>query len=98
MPVYVIVEIKINNQEMYAQYIKRVPPIVKKYGGRYLARGGQITELSGDWYPERLILLEFDSLARVRTWLASPEYAEVAPLRTRSTITKAVVIQGCSEP
>ena len=98
MSAYVIIEIKVLNQTMYDGYIDKVPPIVKQYGGRYLARGDQITPLAGDWHPERMILLEFDSLKQVQTWLASPEYAEIAPLRMRSTIGRAIVVESSSEP
>ena len=98
MSVYVVIEIKILDRDIYAHYIERVPLIVKKYGGRYLARGEQITVLSGDWHPERIILLEFDSLEKVRTWLVSPEYTEIAPLRTQSTVSKAIIVEGCPDP
>ena len=98
MSAYVIIEIKVLDQTVYDGYIDKVPSIVKKYGGKYLARGGQIIPLSGDWYPERMILLEFDSFEQVQKWLASPEYAEIAPLRIQSTIGKAIVIEGGSTP
>ena len=97
MAVYVVIEIKIINKNIYDEYIATVPAIVNKYGGQYLARGEQITGLSGDWHPERIILLKFDSQEKVREWLASPEYAEIAPLRTSSTISKAIIVEGVSE-
>jgi uncharacterized protein (DUF1330 family) len=97
MAVYVIIEIKILNKSMYDEYIAKVPAIVNKYGGQYLARGEQITELSGDWHPERIILLKFDSREQIRKWLTSPDYAEIAPLRTGSTISKAIAVEGISE-
>jgi uncharacterized protein (DUF1330 family) len=98
MSAYVIIEIKVLNQTVYDEYINKVPSIVKKYGGHYLARGGQIIPLSGDWHPERVILLEFDSFEQIQKWLASPEYAEIAPLRMQSTIGRAIVIESGSTP
>lgn len=98
MSAYVISEIKVLDQTVYDEYIVKVPSIVKKYGDHYLARGGQIILLSGDWHPERMILLEFDSFEQVQKWLASPEYAEIAPLRMQSTIGKAIVIESGSTP
>ena len=98
MSAYVIIEIKVLDPTIYDEYINKVPSTVKKYGGHYLARGGQIIPLSGDWHPERMILLEFDSLKQVQTWLASPEYAEIAPLRMRATIGRAIVVESNSEP
>jgi uncharacterized protein (DUF1330 family) len=57
MSVYLIIEIAVKNREMYLQYVQKVPPIIEKHGGRYLARGGAITPLMGDWNPERIILI-----------------------------------------
>ncbi len=52
MAVYVVIEIKILDRDMYNEYIAGVPAIVKKYGGQYLARSEQITGLIGDGLPE----------------------------------------------
>jgi uncharacterized protein (DUF1330 family) len=93
MTAHVVIEIKVIDKEMYALYMQQVPPIVKQFGGRYLVRAGKITTISGDWRPERVILLEFDSAAQVRKWLTSPEYAAVAPLREKPTISRAIVIE-----
>ena len=98
MAVYVVIEIKIINRNIYDEYIARVPAIVNKYGGQYLARGEQITGLSGGRHPERIILLKFDSREQVSKWLASPDYAEIAPLRTSSTISRAIIVDGVSGP
>jgi uncharacterized protein (DUF1330 family) len=96
MAVYVVIEIKILDRDMYNEYIAGVPAIVKKYGGQYLARSEQITGLIGDWHPERIILLKFDSREQIREWLSSPEYAEIAPLRTGSTVSRAIAVEGIS--
>jgi uncharacterized protein (DUF1330 family) len=98
MSVQVIIDIKVVDQEMYSEYIEKVPPIVRKFGGRYLARGGKITTLFGTWHPERMILLEFDNVSQVKTWLSSPEYARVACLREGSTLTNAIMIESGELP
>ena len=94
MSVHVIIDIKVLNKEMYGEYVKKVPQIVKKFGGRYLVRGGKITTISGTWHPERVILLEFDNAAQVHNWLTSREYAEVAALRENSAISNAIIIEA----
>ena len=53
MTVHVIIEIEIKDRDMYREYLQKVPPIVKKFGGKYLVRGEKITPLTGDWNPER---------------------------------------------
>jgi len=58
---YVIAQLKVTNPENYKEYIEKVTPIVKKFGGEYLARGGEYTVVEGeDNYP-RIILIKFPS-------------------------------------
>ncbi len=94
MTVHVIIDIKVLNKSMYEEYIRKVPAIVKSFGGRYIVRGGKITTISGNWSPERIILLEFDNAEQVQRWLNSPEYKNVAPLRENATITNAIMIES----
>ncbi len=94
MPAYMIVEVAILDETTYAEYVRKVPATVAKYGGRYLVRGGQVTPLTGDWRPERIIVLEFPTAERMRQWNSSPEYVELAPLRTKATRTRAIAVEG----
>jgi uncharacterized protein (DUF1330 family) len=97
MSVYFIVEIetKNDNKDAYARYIVKVRSIVEKYKGRYLSRGGKITPVFGSWKPERIIIIEFPSAGDVRRWLNSSEYKKITVLRESSTITKAIMVEGC---
>ena len=92
--VYQIVELDIHNQELYAGYVTKVADIVRKHGGRYLARGGEVTPMSGNWYPKHLVIIEFESLERLQQCYAPPEYKEIAPLRERSSQSKVDVVEG----
>ena len=94
MAVYLIVDVHVIDSDGYAEYVEKVPETVGKYGGRYLARGGHVTVLGGNWHPQRIILIEFPSRDHVQRWLASPEYASLSPLRERSTKTRAIVVEG----
>ena len=40
---YVIAQLRVTNPENYKEYIEKVPEIIKKYDGEYLARGGEYT-------------------------------------------------------
>jgi uncharacterized protein (DUF1330 family) len=100
MAAYVIIDIAVrepNRREEYAQYVDKVRTIVEKHGGRYLARGGRIAPLAGDWRPERIILIEFPSRDQVERWWNSPEYKAIAGLRENSTAAKAIIVEGCDE-
>ena len=97
MAAYLIIEIEIKDEARYSQYIQKVRDVIIRYGGKYLARGGEIISLSRDWSPQRIVLVEFDSKKQVLTCLSSSEYQEIAHLRKSSTISKAVIVEGCSE-
>lgn len=95
MPVYLIIDIEPKDRELYAQYVEKVPPIIDKYGGRYLIRGGKVTPLNGGWNAERIILIEFDNVDQIHKCFQSLEYLEIAPLREQSTISRSIIVEGC---
>jgi uncharacterized protein (DUF1330 family) len=94
MPAYVIVDINVTNPAAYDEYKKLAPPTVAAYGGKYLARGGRTETLEGEWLPNRLVILEFESVDRARQWLDSPEYSAIKQLRHQAAKTNMVVIEG----
>lgn len=89
-----IIEIEVLEPALYAEYVDKVRPTVEKFGGRYLARGGKVRVLSGDWQPERIILLEFPSHERVEQWLSSPDYAPLRALRNKAARGRAIIVEG----
>jgi len=95
MSVYMIVEAKkVIDEAKYSAYIKKVPKTVEKFGGKYLARGGNVELISGNWKPEQLIIVEFESFERFNRWWNSPDYRAVAPLREQGAKVNAIVVRG----
>jgi uncharacterized protein (DUF1330 family) len=91
--VYLIIELSIHDHEMYAEYVKRASEIVTRFGGTYLARCSSVKSLAGDWQPERIVLLAFDSRHMLDECFNSEEYKEIAHLRQKSTSSKAVIVE-----
>ena len=95
MSIYMIAEIlEVTDEESYGEYVRRVPEIIKQYGGRYLARSNEILPISGDWKPDRLIILEFPDAESLRACFGSPQYRAVAPLRERATRSRSLAVPG----
>ena len=94
MAVYAVVNIQITDPDRYAQYREQAPPTIAHYGGKYLARGGKTEMLEGEWTPQRLVILEFESMKRFNEWYNSPEYAPLKRLRGETTLSDFVVIEG----
>ena len=94
MAAYVIANIQITDPDRYPEYASRVPRTIERHGGRYLARGGKVEVLEGEWEPQRLVILEFESMERLREWYDSPEYASLKQLREEVTVSQLVVVEG----
>jgi uncharacterized protein (DUF1330 family) len=92
MPAYIIVDIQVNDPQRYETYKPLAAATVAAYGGRYLARGGQVEVLEGDWQPGRLVILEFPDAARATAWLNSEEYREPRALRHATAKSNMVLI------
>ena len=55
MSVYSISSINVKDWDAYAEYMKLVPAVIKKYGGKYLVRGGEIISDNTTWNPQRIV-------------------------------------------
>jgi uncharacterized protein (DUF1330 family) len=91
---YVINDMEVTDPVAFEKYRKLSPPTVALYGGRFLARGGATRTLEGTWSPKRLVILEFDSVARAQAWIDSPEYAPARELRERASRSNIIVTEG----
>ena len=94
MSAYVIVSVTVDDPEKYEEYKKLVPPALAAYGGKYLARGGKTEVLEGDWSPNRIVILEFESIEMAKKWIDSPEYREARALRHQAASTDMIVVEG----
>ena len=94
MSAYVVAEIEVDNPEGYEEYKKLAPPPIAAFGGKYLARGGRAENLEGDWQPNRLVILEFESVEKAKQWLDSDEYRGAKALRHKYATTNMIVVEG----
>ena len=94
MPAYIVVETDIHDPEQYELYKRASPAAVTAGGGRFIARGGELTVLEGDWQPKRLVLLEFPDLETAKRFYESPQYQEAKRLREGAARLNMVAIEG----
>jgi uncharacterized protein (DUF1330 family) len=74
--------------------ISRAPATIARYGGRYLARGGAIDVIEGNWSPLAIVLVEFPDRDAAARWYASPEYAEALRIRGSKLHRNMIVVEG----
>jgi uncharacterized protein (DUF1330 family) len=90
----VIVDIEATDPVSFADYQTKIGATIAAFGGRSLARGGATEVLEGNWTPNRLVILEFPSRARLKEWYKSPEYAPLLNLRKASSSSNLVATEG----
>ena len=81
-------------EDAWKAYLERAPATIRQYGGRYLARGGEIGVIEGDWSPLAIVLVEFPDRKSVSRWYASPEYAEALRIRGSALHRNMIVVEG----
>jgi len=94
MSAYLIVNIAVEDAELYEEYKAKVPAFVRRYGGEYLARGGNTVVIEGDWKPQRLVVFRFPDLASVQGMFDDPEYQPLKELRQRAAKSQIVAIES----
>lgn len=63
----------IKNPDRFAAYAKVAPAAIQAAGGRFLARGG-VAQTYESGMNERVVVIEFDSVAQARAAHDSPAY------------------------
>ena len=98
MPAFLIADIEVHNADKYAPYREANPAIVNKFGGRYIALGGEVKVLEGDWHPRRTVIIEFPDMSALTEFYESEEYGNLRPIRWENTDSRLVAIETLPEP
>jgi uncharacterized protein (DUF1330 family) len=91
---YLIARIDVTDPEQYSQYIARTPGVIERFGGRFIARGGETVTLEGQEETRRIVLVEFPSLEQAKAFYRSAEYREVKKLREGAAEVHLAVVGG----
>ena len=75
MAVYAMVHIDVHDAEEYAKYAELAGPAVMKYGGEFLARGGDFRVMEGKGRA-RNVVIRFPDMDTALTFYNGPEYQE----------------------
>ena len=94
MPAYWIARSKVDDPVEYKKYADLVPPVLAKYGGKALARGGRFQIMEGTEKFQRFVIIEFPTLEQGVACFSSDEYkrrprsAETAAAKSRSSCSR----------
>ena len=94
MSAYMVVQATVTKPEQFAEYAQRMPALVEKFGGKYLALGGEVEKLEGDWGYQALVISEWPSMDAARTMWHSDEYAELKKVRQGAVDVSVLLTEG----
>ena len=87
----------VSDPEGYKPYMAAAPPVVGRFGGRFLVRGGN-REITEGRARSRGVVLEFPSYDAALTCYHSPEYQAAKKLRDGKAEFDLVVVEGYDGP
>jgi uncharacterized protein (DUF1330 family) len=94
MSAYVISEVEMRDTVGFEAYRTIAAETIAQYGGRYLVRGGAAEVAEGGPPPKTIIVVEFPSMARLREWYASAEYAEALKHGRTAIERRLIFVEG----
>jgi len=68
MAAYLIFALDITDPEGFREYAEHVGPTHEHFGGKLLVPRSICETLEGEWHPNRLAMLEFESVEQARRW------------------------------
>ncbi|MBU1377990.1 MAG: DUF1330 domain-containing protein [Alphaproteobacteria bacterium] len=96
MPAYLISDLIPREAPEFQQYRSLAAEAIRIHGGRYIARGGGIEVLEGDWSPTAVVMVEFPDMATARAWYASPAYAKALAVRDKALSRNLILVDGAA--
>lgn len=96
MKAYLVLDLAVRDLRGFRPYIDAIPAFIEKHGGRYIVRGMAPTVMEGDWAPELMVVLEFPSRENATAFLDDPDAQALFDVRHRTTVSKLVLVDGCT--
>jgi uncharacterized protein (DUF1330 family) len=86
VPVFMVVNLKVTDQDTYRNYEKGFFGFLKKYGGEFLTFDDNPITLEGEAPREgRIIIFRFPSEQAAKDWWADAEYQQLSEFRRAGT-------------
>jgi len=94
---YWVALVDVRDAEGYKAYAGNNPGIFKKFGGRYVTRGGR-REVEEGTAANRVVVIEFPDFDAALACYRSPEYQANIKVRQPHSIAELIVIEGYDGP
>ncbi len=97
MAAYVVAQMNVTDPEGFERYRDAVAPMVARFGGKYLVRGGATECLEGTWPSSRMVIIAFESMESAKTFYNSEDYQKILPYRLNASEGVLILADGYEE-
>jgi uncharacterized protein (DUF1330 family) len=94
---YWIAHVDVHNEEGYKPYMAANPAIFKKFGGRFVVRGGKFEGVEGQ-SRARNVVIEFPDYETAMACYRSVEYQQNIKVRQPHAIADLIIVEGYDGP
>ena len=94
---YWIAHVDVHNPDGYQHYAAANPAIFKKFGGRFVVRGGKAEAVEGQ-SRARQVVIEFPDYETAMACYRSPEYQENIKRRLPHSTADLIIVEGYDGP
>lgn len=91
---YVVAQITVTDPDAYPAYMAKVKPVIAKFGGEFLVRGGRSQSYEGTPAGERVVVVRFPSYEKAMEWYHSEDYAEAKAMRMAASTSVQTIVEG----
>ncbi len=92
MAAYIIFDVE--NIDAGDEYVKLARESLAPFQAKAIVHGGMVEVLEGDWKPERVVILEFESMEQARQWYKSPAYTKAKDILLRAASNNVTLVEG----
>lgn len=90
---YLIAHITVRDPERYKEYVALDTPVVERFGGRFVVRGGRSETVEGESL-SRHVVVEFPDYETAMAFYNSADYQKAAEIRRATADSQLIVVEG----
>ena len=94
---YWIANVDVTDAEGYKAYVAANAEAFRKFGGKFLTRGGKSETFEGK-LRSRVVVIEFPSYEAAVDCYRSPEYGKARQLREGKSVADIIALEGYDGP
>jgi len=96
MKAYLILDFAVSDVPAFIEYVDKIPVLLRKHKGKYLVEGVTPEIIEGEWNPEKIVVLEFETEEHANSFLSDVEVKTLFAIRHKTTKSNLIRVSGGS--